>query len=726
MTPVYQATEAQRLAVLEEYGLSPDIMQAELEPLNRLATALFDVPTSMVSVVAQTQTMFASRTGIDVCEVDRDISFCTHVLNRDEPLILLDASLDPRFSSNPLVTGPAHVRFYAGAPLRGPSGHVIGSFCLLDTRPRNNFSDKDRANLKLLAGLALDRFELRRLERARVAGQTRFEQISATSPTGIICADHNGLIRFWNKGAETMFGYSAAEAEGQSIELIVPKHMHGGHGGGLKRVAAGGKPTLVGKNVELPARRRDGSEFPIDLALSMWTENGNASFGAIIRDLTQRKADEERLYRLAHFDHLTELPNRAVLKRRLGEVIAAKAPAALLFADLDGFKQVNDTLGHSAGDKLLQEVAARMLKAVRPTDMVTRMGGDEFAILLPDSGDYLTASTRADAIMAALSQPFLIEDEAFHLSASIGIALSPHHGGDVDELLSAADLALYEAKDGGRHCKKLFSSPMREAAIVKRLLDAELRLAVEHQQFELFYQPQVDAVSGALTGAEALIRWRHPERGLLSPAAFLPALESSPLAMKVGRWILNTACKQAALWQRHHLDFRMGVNLFGVQLRAGNLVMDVRDALARTGLPAQALELEVTENIVLGDDETALQALRQLRDNGVQIAFDDYGTGFASLSQLKRCPITRLKVDQSFVRNLSVSKQDAGIIRAIVQLAQSFSLQVIAEGVETEVQRARLVAKGIEELQGYLFGRPMPAGDFARTFGFAGSRATAA
>ena len=726
MTPVYQATEAQRLKALEGYGLSPDIMQAELEPLNRLAAALFDVPTSMVSVVAQSRTMFASRTGIDVSEIDRDVSFCTHVLNREEPLILLDASLDPRFSANPLVTGPAHVRFYAGAPLRGPAGHVIGSFCLLDTRPRNAFSDKDRANLKLLAGLALDRFELRRLERAGVEGQNRFEQIAATSPVGIICADHSGLIRFWNKGAEVMFGYSAAEAKGQSIELIVPKHMHGGHDGGLKRVAAGGKPTLVGKNVELPARRRDGSEFPIDLALSMWMDNGCASFGAIIRDLTQKKADEERLYRLAHFDHLTELPNRAVLKRRLSEVIAAKAPAALLFADLDGFKQVNDTLGHSAGDKLLQEVAARMLKAVRPTDMVTRMGGDEFAILLPDAGDYLTASLRSDAIIAALSHPFLIEGEAFHLSASIGIALSPCHGGDVDELLSAADLALYEAKAGGRHCKKLFSGSMRQAAIVKRLLDAELRLAAEHQQFELFYQPQVDAVSGLLTGAEALIRWRHPERGLLAPAAFLTALESSPLAVKVGRWILNTACQQAVLWCRRHPEFRMGVNLFGVQLRAGTLVVDVREALAQAGLPAQALELEVTENIVLGEDDTVLQALRLLRDDGVQIAFDDYGTGFASLSQLKRCPITRLKVDQSFVRNLSVSKQDAGIVRAIVHLAQSFGLQVIAEGVETEVQRARLVAKGVEELQGYLFGRPMPAGDFARAFGYENCQVTAA
>ncbi|QRE76723.1 EAL domain-containing protein [Methylobacterium aquaticum] len=711
-------SEDWRLRAVAAYGLSSDVMQGDLEPLNLLARALFGVPTSMVSVVSHHHTFFASRVGISVCEVDRHISFCHSTIARDEPLVILDASQDSNFYDNPLVTGPAHVRFYAGAPLIGPSGAAIGSFCLLDTRPRKAFTPEDVANLKLLATLALDKMELRRLARAQQASDNRFRQMSDTSPAGIICADHEGIICFWNQGAEAMLGFSAAEAEGQSIDFIVPHRLRGSHGGGLKHVAAGGKPKLVGQSVELWALCKDGSELPIELALSMWQDEGGASFGAIIRDLSGRRANEERLDRLAHRDHLTALPNRLVLRQRLDEVTRAQVDATLLVLDLDGFKQVNDTLGHSAGDRLLQDVAGRLLSATGPLDTVARLGGDEFAVILSEHDVDQGAGTVAERLIQLLSAPFTVDGLAFNLSASVGVAHYPSHGKQTDDLLSAADLALYAAKAGGRQRHCIYSPRFREAALQQHALESELRHAYENGEFRLFYQPQIDG-DGRLMGAEALLRWDHPERGLQSPAAFLSFLEKSPLAIQVGQWVLQTACAQAAIWRQDAPGFRIGVNLFGLQLHNGNLAAKVRAVLEQTGLPAANLELEVTENIILQQNDVALRMLRTLYADGVSIAFDDFGTGFASLSLLKRYPLSRLKIDQSFVRNLGQSREDAAIVRSIVHMAKAFGLGVIAEGVETVEQQERLLAKGCDELQGYLHGHPMPALSFASQFGLA-------
>lgn len=712
--------EPARLRSVEEYDLSADVAQADLEPLIRLASALFDLPMAMVSVVEQHRTLFTARIGLEVCELDRDVSFCSHVLDRDDPLVVLDARLDPRFSGNPLVTGTAQIRFYAGAPLKGPNGHVIGSFCLVDTRPRNAFDDESLANLNLLAELALDKLELRRLTRAQRAGQNRFRNIAATSPAAIICTDANGTIQFWNGGAEAIFGYSAAEAEGRTIDLIVPVRMKGAHLGGMHKVASGGTPTLIGKSVEVPAIRKDGQEVSVELALSMWDDDGQVSFGAVVRDLTARRANEERLYRLAHFDHLTGLPNRIVMRQRLDDLVATGTPAAFLMLDLDGFKHVNDVLGHSGGDELLREVAVRLLDCLDPTDTVARIGGDEFAVIVPAASGYMEADEVAGKLLACLSRPYLLEGQAFEVGASIGLSLFPLHGSQAMDLMTGADLALYQAKAEGRHCRRFYTAGLRRDAVLKRTLETELQRAHDRGEFELFYQPQVDP-RGAVVGAEALIRWRHPERGLQSPAAFLPALEGSPLAARLGTWIIDTACAQAAEWRRHSPSFRMGVNLFGIQFRSGTLVDVVRAALARSGLPPKALELEITENIILKHDDVVLAPLQQLREDGVGVAFDDFGTGFASLSMLKRYPITRLKIDQSFVRNLCDSVQDASIIRAVVHMAKAFGLEVIAEGVETEEQMRRLLHKGCDELQGFMFGRPMPAGEFGALIEQAGA-----
>lgn len=717
LPPILVAEDA-RIAALAEYDLVDSAPAPAFAQIVALAARLFQVPTAFVSLLDRDRQVFHAKVGLSLCETDREVAFCSHTVAQTDVLVILDATLDPRFHDNPLVTGPPHIRFYAGIPLQAPSGHAVGTLCLADTRPRNSFSDADRQILRQLADLTLDRLELRRLEVAQRASQSRFVQIASTSPDGIVCADATGHITFWNAAAERIFGYSAAEALGHAIDLIVPERMRGGHGGGLHRVAGGGKPRLLGKTVELPARHKDSTEFPIELSLSRWEEQGRAAFGAIVRDIRERRANEDRLFRLAHLDPLTELPNRAVLCERLTEIVTAGRAVSVLMFDLDGFKEINDSHGHATGDAALKAMAARLLACVRPIDTVSRLGGDEFVVLMPDIGDPLRAAEVADTIIAAVAEPFEHEGQTLRLGTSVGIAMAPAHGDSADDLLSCADLALYQAKGDGRHCHRLFTPVLRQQAQRVRSCRDELGRAVERGEFVLFYQPQVRLSDGSLVGAEALIRWQHPDRGLLAPAAFLDVLDTSRYAAPVGDWVLRTACTQAAAWREAGApEFRIGVNLCSAQVQRGDLAETVRATLLDTGFPAAGLELEITENIVLRHDAEMVAALRSLREAGVGIAFDDYGTGYASLSLLKRFPLTRLKIDRSFVTGMLTSHQDVTIVRAILQLGHGFKLEVIAEGIETEAEHARLRAKGCQEGQGYLFGKPMPADVFANRFG---------
>lgn len=718
-TQPYLPHEDARLAALAEYDPQGGPADPTFGHIVELATRLFGVPTAFVSLIERDRQVFYAKVGLSLCETSREVAFCSHTIQQDEALVILDARLDPRFHDNPLVTGAPYIRFYAGVPLRSPGGHAVGTLCVADTRSRNSFTDADRRNLQDLGRLVLDTLELRRLDVARRASQSRFEHIAGTAPNGIICADHQGWITFWNSAAEKLFGHTTDEAIGASIDLIVPERMRGRHGGGLHRVAGGASPRLVGKTVELPACHKDGSEFPIELSLSMWQEDGHAAFGAIIRDIRERRANEDRLYRLAHLDPLTELPNRAVLHNRISELVPARSVSVLML-DLDGFKDVNDTLGHRAGDCVLQTVAKRLLDCVQRSDTVARLGGDEFVVLLPDTADPIRAAGVAECIIQSLAQPFLHDDQVVRLGVSVGIALAPLHGDTADELLSCADMALYQAKADGRRCQRLFTPALRAVAQAEVTCREELHRAVERGEFVLFYQPQVRLSDRALVGAEALIRWQHPERGLIAPGAFLPTLDRSRYAATVGNWVLRSACEQAAAWRRSGAPaFRMGVNLCAAQFQSGDLAETVRQVLTATGLPPSGLELEITENIILNQSADLLEALNDLHQQGVSLAFDDYGTGYASLSLLKRFPLTRLKIDRSFVTDMLDSHEDATIVRAILQLGHGFRLQVIAEGIETETVYARLRAKGCQEGQGYLFGKPMPAAEFAARFGLA-------
>jgi diguanylate cyclase (GGDEF)-like protein/PAS domain S-box-containing protein len=727
LKPAIPVHEDIRLEVLHQYHPLESFDERIYGPVLDLARDLFEVPTAFMSFVERHQQLLPVKRGVDLSATEREVSFCAHAIAAEAMLVVLDATLDPRFSDNPLVTGAPHIRFYAGAPLVSYNGHAIGTLCIADSKPRNSFGAVERRHLEQLAAVVLDRLELRRLEFGQAVNQVRFENIAATSPDGIICADVDGRITFWNAAAERLLGFSAAEAVGKPLDLIVPERMRKGHDGGLKRVAGGATPRLVGRTVELIARRKDATEFPIELSLSMWQETEGTNFGAILRDISERKTSEERLFRLAHHDPLTELPNRAVLRRRIDELANRSAGAALLLVDLDGFKNVNDELGHAFGDSVLRQVAERLVGGVHRNDAVARLGGDEFAVLLFGVEDRQGAAAAADVLINSLSRPISVGLQTVTISASIGIAIYPVDGTNKDDLLSNADLALYQVKHHGRHGSCVFTPSLRRQADEARAYDQELQRAFEQSEFEVFYQPQVRLADETLVGAEALLRWRHPRDGLLPPGAFMTALAGRPLSAEVGRWVLSTASAQAAEWRRTvSAAFRIGVNLFGSQFHIGDLAGDVRHVLEMTGLPGEALELEITEDIILRLDDTMLPPLRDIRRLGVGVAFDDYGTGYGSLSMLRRFPVTRLKIDKGFVRNMCEEPKDAAIVRSILFLGRTLGLEVIAEGVETAEQAARLRRKNCPQVQGYLFGRPMPAAEFAVLFNGGGGQTLAA
>ena len=436
------------------------------------------------------------------------------------------------------------------------------------------------------------------------------------------------------------------------------------------------------------------------------------------REIQRVKASEASFTHLAQHDALTNLPNRLLVSDRMEQAIGQARRygrrAALLYLDLDNFKNINDSLGHDAGDELLKEVAGRLQGAVREMDTVSRQGGDEFLIVLTDVADLDAISAAANHVLNTMTQPFSLKGMQIVTSVSIGVALYPEDGDDFAALLKHADLAMYQAKAEGRNAFRFFDARMN-ADILERLnLDLGLREALSQQQFVLHYQPIVDIHSGRLLAAEALIRWQHPQRGMVGPDKFIPVAESSGLIVEIGEWVLNEACRQMMVWRAAGLPaFVVSVNLSSVQFRRGNLQALVAAALQRYGLPAECLELELTESLLLQDSERFIDTLYGLKALGVKLSIDDFGTGYSNLSYLQRFRVDKLKIDQSFVRKLQDSPEDRAIVTAIIQMAKSLHLLTIAEGIEDDSTRQVLAELGCDQGQGYWFSRPLVASDFA-------------
>jgi len=459
-----------------------------------------------------------------------------------------------------------------------------------------------------------------------------------------------------------------------------------------------------------------------DLVFECWfsvvhEDNGEVSgIIGVATDITERKQAEKRLVQLANYDSLTGLPNRTLFRDRLTHAVAQanrkNRLVALLFLDLDRFKMINDSLGHHAGDKLLQAVSERLLANAREEDTVARLGGDEFTVILEDITNTEDATIVARKILEVMGKPFYLDGHEVFVTTSIGIAIFPLDGQGLDGLLKNADTAMYRAKEQGRNNYQFYTADMNAKAVEHLIMESSLRHALDRDEFVLHFQPQIDLHSREITGMEVLLRWNHPELGLLYPNQFMLLAEETGLIISIGEWVLNKACAQAALWQSQGLPpMRIAVNLSALQFREDNLVATVADALDLAGLDPQYLELEITESFLMDNVDSAIVKLKALSNLGVHLAIDDFGTGYSSLSYLKKFPLNTLKIDQSFVRDISTDPDDAAIAEAIIALAQTLNLRVMAEGVETEEQINFLRTRGCDQAQGFLISHPVPAQD---------------
>jgi diguanylate cyclase (GGDEF)-like protein/PAS domain S-box-containing protein len=571
-----------------------------------------------------------------------------------------------------------------------------------------------------LLAMAVDEIDLRGLLRG--AEERRFQEIAMSLGDGLVCTDQSNRVTVWNPAATAIFGYSKQEMLGQPLGCIC--RTSSAEWGGPFSIPEALPAALQGpdgKLVELTGRRKTGETFPLEACLSSWRGVDGFQYGAAMRDISARKHEADRMRHLAEHDTLTGLANRNRLYEhlgaRLGEAKAQQTKVALLLLDLDKFKQVNDTLGHAAGDQLLCAVARRLDALVENAGLVARLSGDEFAIVMSGADAVEQAAKLAERTCSTFDDAtFSIGENGLRVNVSIGVAAYPDHCVTADELFGNADLALYRAKATGRGRHVTFTHAIRDEVEARLTLEAELGHAIERNELELFYQPQMRLSDGKLLGAEALVRWRHPTRGLLSPADFMPLVNISSISARTSLWIMQTACRQGRAWQRAGHDIRLGVNIPPSLIQSGDLATTIEGVLKDTEFPPHLLELEVTEDILLEDDERALATFLRVQKLGVQIAFDDFGTGYASLTYLKKFPINRLKIDKSFVHELRAGSNDAAIVICTVTLANLLGLSVIAEGVEDAISIDLLRGMGCEEGQGFYFAPALPAAEFARRF----------
>ena len=694
--------ERQRAALAERLLAEGTVRTSALNRVAALATRLFDMPSAAVTIVGSKDLHFETSIGLELDSVPRDEAFGARVILSDDVLVVPDARADDRFRHFRSVQ-EERIVFYAGAPLRASNGLKIGAFCLIDTTPRRLLSNLEKQILRDCADLAMSEIENRR---TRVLNGI-LHGIAQSVGAALICTDTTGTILYQNPAAERLLGYEPDELIGKNVAAVVPARFVAAHRTGMARVAAGVPSKLSGKLFESAAIRKDGVEVPVDLSLAVWPSESGLRFSATMRDITERKQREESLSRLAYYDPLTGLARSSGFTRKLVSHLEADGVATVLLAEIDGLQSINDGLGHPVGDALIQAIAIRLVGIIPHGSKLARWGGRTFAIMLPGR-DPIKARECAGDLEIALAEPFEVDTHTLVIGPSIGAAMAPDHAAAAEDLLAAAELALQAAKGSQGQRFRLFERSMQTASAARRAMRDEVRQALDAEEFELFYQPQISLLTGAMIGAEALMRWRHPTRGLLTPGTFIPAMDDSTLALHAGWWTLDQACRQIARWRAERRPpLRVSVNLFGAQLRYGGLRTVVADLIETYAIAPGELELEVRETIANQEDDNVVALLRDLRDLGVGIALDDFGTGYASLSTLKRLPVSTIKIDVGFVHGLTArDAHDRAIVGAILGVGFDLGLDIVAEGIETLAQAAELTRMGCPSGQGYLYGRP--------------------
>ncbi|HSO74428.1 MAG TPA: EAL domain-containing protein [Blastocatellia bacterium] len=724
--PKHQGEPA-RTEALGRYG-DFEASAGLLKELTQAAAIACGAPIALLSFVEANRIRHRTRVGTLRSESPRDGSFASWAILKPGVLVVSNASLDARFKDSPLVTGDECVRFYAGASLRTSDGHAIAVLEVMDRRPRE-FEATQAKVLAALADAAMAHVELghkaRELERTKQERDRAQEAVKASEERyALVVRSANDGLWDWNLETNEMhfcprwkaiLGYNEDEISGRPDEWFSRVHPDD-----IEAVQAELTSHLMGlsPHFQKEHRVRDQSgdyRWWLSRGLAVWDSNRHVyRMSGSITDVTEQKETEKQLLHNAFHDVLTGLPNRALFMDRLKRSVNRAKNRddylfAVLFLDVDRFKVVNDSLGHQIGDQLLIAMARRLEGCLRPGDMVARLGGDEFAIIVDHIKHVSDATQAAERIQEELGTPFTLSGHEVFAAASIGIALNLTPADLPEDILSNADTAMYRAKDRGRACCELFETGMHGRAVELMRLETDLRRALGRDEFRLHYQPIISLETWRISGFEALLRWEHPEHGIISPLTFIPLAEETGLIIAIGQWVLREACRQVRVWQDQFPSdppLSISVNLSGKQFLQADLIERIEEILAETELQASSLEMEITESAIIENIDSATLMLRQLKTLGIRVSLDDFGTGYSSLSYLHRFPIDTIKIDRSFVSRMN-SPKNSEIVRTIVTLAGNLGLRVIAEGVETREQIIQLTGLNCDLVQGYLLSKPI-------------------
>ena len=728
--------ESDRLKSLKKYQILDTPREKSFDDLTELVAKMFSVPIVAISIMDAERQWFKSSVGLSITQTERCISFCTHTIEHPVPLIIEDVIVDPRFAQNPLVIGELGIRFYAGVPLLNAEGLALGSLCIIDHVPRQ-LSDEQTEILLSFGKHVMALFELRlqklKLEKALldrdqvlherdqvyshlVESEERWKFALEGSNQGIWDLDVKLDHIFLSPKCKEMLGYQEEQVStdmGEWLRLIHPDD--------LSCLIAARQLAIDGESKVFENEHRklakDGSWKWVQVKGMVLRRD---EVGLPLRmigtytDINDKKLNEAEVLRLAHFDGITSLPNRSLFTDRINqEIKKAKRNGmllALIMLDLDRFKEVNDTLGHQQGDLLLKLVSERLLECVRATDTVGRLGGDEFTIILTDLNDPLDIEITALKILARLAEPYQMNEQLVYATASLGITVFPYDGNEINELFKHADQAMYTAKSSGRNQHAYFTPSMQKIASDKAHLASELRNAVANNEFTVMYQPILNLTTNQMDKAEALLRWKHPKLGDISPSVFIPIAEDSGQISEIGYWVFKQAAPAVKLCRDEiNSQFQISVNKSLVQFKPSSQnPFGWIDYLNGKDIPGEGIVIEITEGLLLEDAEILKTQFRAFKNVGIQFALDDFGTGYSTLSYLQQFDIDYLKIDRAFVKNLGASSADLALCEAIIVMAHKLGIKVIAKGVETLQQMELLKIAGCDYAQGFLFSKAIP------------------
>ncbi|MFT3906565.1 MAG: EAL domain-containing protein [Steroidobacteraceae bacterium] len=711
--------ETKRLQALYEYEILDTPPDSLFERVTSLAAQTCDAPIALVSLIDQHRQWFLASHGLpELPHNARDITFCALNILRDGYMEVADAAHDSRFQSNQLVVEDPKIRFYAGVPLLSADGYAIGTLCVMDRKPRSlGFAQRDA--LENLARLLTALLEQRKAVRGLQRSEQRFEYAARRTSLGIWDWDIRRNRMYASPRLMEILGLDPLQPVADFGSWA--QAVHPDDSSQLATTLRRARTESSCFDMEFRVRHASGAYIWVNVrgVTARDSQGRPLRMAGSLADISPRRQADQRLAYMMQFDALTGLPNRHLVRERLGQALAhanrCNEPVTVVVLNIGGVKNVNVGRSHSVGDRLLHAVARRLGECVNSQDTVGRMGGDEFVIVLAQQGWEQDANQAVQRMLATLARPIDLDGSEVYVCASAGVALSPTHARDADTLISFAEIAMYRARELGAGACQFFTPELNLRGRERMQLEVSLRRALNRGEFTLHYQPKVEATTGRVCGAEALLRWNSPDLGLVTPAHFMTVLEETGLVVPVGLWVLKSVCRQISTWQQWGLNVPpIAVNLSARQFRQADLDVRLRDLIEAAGLTPQQLAIEITESTLMLDSQQAVRALESLQQLGITLFVDDFGTGYSSLAYLKQFPLNALKIDRSFISNLAPESDDTAIVTAIINLAHNLKLQVVAEGVETDEQARFLADNGCDILQGFFFARPLNADAFAR------------